>query len=107
MQMSSVRKGGASSPRKDGSTSPSTEDHGSVLDVSAVPSTYKTRLLTKRTEQYALTEASYVIVKLLQRFDTLENADPGPYPGSQPVMDHSLTMAHWNGVHVRLCSRGQ
>ncbi|KAL1999931.1 hypothetical protein VTN02DRAFT_3787 [Thermoascus thermophilus] len=58
-------------------------------------------------QQYALTEASYVIVKLLQRFDTLENADPGPYPGSQPVLDHSLTMTHWNGVHVRLYSRGQ
>jgi hypothetical protein len=57
---------------------------------------------TKTTEQYALTEASYVIVKLLQRFDTLENADTGPDLGTHPVMNHALTMAHENGVHVRL-----
>lgn len=55
-------------------------------------------------EQYALTEASYVVVKLLQRFDTLENADEGPDLDTRPVMNHTLTMAHANGVRVRLYS---
>ncbi|KAJ9311861.1 hypothetical protein DTO271D3_7855 [Paecilomyces variotii] len=53
-------------------------------------------------QQYALTEASYVIIKLLQRFQTLENADPGPDRGSRPIMNHTLTQAHDKGVHVRL-----
>lgn len=53
-------------------------------------------------QQYALTEASYVIIKLLQRFQTLENADKGPDLGGSPIMNHTLTQAHDKGVHVRL-----
>lgn len=53
-------------------------------------------------QQYALTEAAYIIVKLLQRFDVLENADPDPDLGTRPVMALSLTMSHARGVRVRL-----
>ncbi|KAL3474244.1 cytochrome P450 [Aspergillus californicus] len=50
-------------------------------------------------QQYALTEASYTMVKLMQRFTTLENGDPGL---TAPIIASSLTMAHGGGVMVRL-----
>lgn len=50
-------------------------------------------------QQYALTEAGYVLVRLAQMFDTLENADDKPEP---PVKQHALTMSHLTGVHVKL-----
>ena len=97
------------------------EGRESVLDVSGQPQRpclptlpripyllyFITDTNTKITEQYALMEASYTIVKLLQRFDTLENAERGPDLGTNPVMQHRLTMSHANGVHVRLFSAGQ
>jgi hypothetical protein len=53
-------------------------------------------------EQYALTEASYTVVRLLQRFDTLENADP--HPRQEPIKRSNLTMMHDLGVPVKLYS---
>ena len=55
-------------------------------------------LISFCTEQFALTEASYVIVRLLQRFDKLENLE------TDPVTRHNLTLTNCsgNGVKVRL-----
>lgn len=49
-------------------------------------------------EQFALTEASYVTVRLLQRFDNIENME------TDPVVRHNLTLTNCsaNGVKVRL-----
>ncbi|RAK96990.1 cytochrome P450 [Aspergillus ibericus CBS 121593] len=52
-------------------------------------------------QQYALTEASYTLVKLLQRFDRIENADPDLV---EPVIQSSLTLSHDRGVNIRLYS---
>ncbi|OJJ76856.1 hypothetical protein ASPBRDRAFT_114633 [Aspergillus brasiliensis CBS 101740] len=52
-------------------------------------------------QQYALTEASYTMVKLLQRFNRIENADPGMV---EPIINSSLTLSHDRGVHIRLFS---
>ena len=53
-------------------------------------------------EQYALTEASYTVVRLMQHFDTLENADP--HPREEPIKLSNLTMMHDAGVPVRIYS---
>ncbi|KAL2866907.1 cytochrome P450 [Aspergillus lucknowensis] len=50
-------------------------------------------------QQYALTEASYTMVKLLQRFTTVENGDPGI---KEPIIVSTLTLSHGDGVNVRL-----
>ncbi|KAJ9218941.1 hypothetical protein DTO207G8_9094 [Paecilomyces variotii] len=55
-------------------------------------------------QQYALTEASYTIVKLMQHFDTVENAD---LDLEQPVLVSNLTMSHDRGVNVRLYNSGK
>ncbi|KZF26941.1 cytochrome P450 [Xylona heveae TC161] len=49
-------------------------------------------------QQFALTEASYVTVRLLQRFDTMESVD------KDEVVRHNLTLINRiaNGVKVRL-----
>ncbi|KAL2072294.1 hypothetical protein VTL71DRAFT_11637 [Oculimacula yallundae] len=49
-------------------------------------------------QQFALTESSYVTVRLLQRFDKLENLD------TDPIIRHnlSLTNCSGNGVQVRV-----
>lgn len=87
-----------------GSTSLSTAGRGSVWGV-CHPSFWHWHLgkfaTDDGTEQYALTEASYTLVKLMQRFDTLENADPH---AGDPVLVSSLTMSHDRGVLVRLYS---
>lgn len=57
--------------------------------------------LTIASEQYALTEASYVLVRLLQKFDTLENAQPELI---EPAIKFSLTISHEEGVRIRLYS---
>lgn len=51
-------------------------------------------------EQYALTEASYTVARLMQHFDRLENADPNPR--DEPVKHSALTMSHDQHVLVRL-----
>ena len=51
-------------------------------------------------EQYALTEASYTVVRLLQHFDCLESADPDPR--LEPIKQSNLTMMHDHGVPVKL-----
>ena len=49
-------------------------------------------------QQFALTEASYVTVRLLQRFDKMENLE------TDPIVKHNLTLTNCsgNGVKVRL-----
>lgn len=42
-------------------------------------------------------------MKLLQHFDTLENADPTLL---RPVIQSNLTMSHETGVNVRLYRAG-
>lgn len=54
-------------------------------------------------QQYALTEAGYTLARLVQLYDTLENADIRPEP---PVKLHALTMSHLTGVEVRLYNKG-
>jgi cytochrome P450 len=51
-------------------------------------------------QQYALTEASYTVVRLLQHFDYLESADPDPR--LEPIKQSNLTMMHDHGVPVKL-----
>ncbi|KAH8691466.1 putative cytochrome P450 alkane hydroxylase [Talaromyces proteolyticus] len=53
-------------------------------------------------QQYALTEASYTIVRLMQHFDTLKNADPDTR--KEPVLLSNLTLSHDQGVLVNLFS---
>ncbi|KAJ5726825.1 Cytochrome P450 E-class CYP52 [Penicillium malachiteum] len=53
-------------------------------------------------QQYALTEASYTVIRLMQHFDTLENADLNIR--EEPVKLSNLTMMHDEGVSVRLYS---
>ncbi|KAJ5691960.1 hypothetical protein N7462_001383 [Penicillium macrosclerotiorum] len=53
-------------------------------------------------QQYALTEASYTVVRLMQHFDSLENADPDPR--EEPIKQSNLTMMHDHGVPVKLYS---
>jgi len=55
-------------------------------------------MLTMRTEQFALTEASYVTVRLIQRFDRMENLDPE----LTPKHNLTLTSCSASGVQVRL-----
>jgi hypothetical protein len=43
-------------------------------------------------------------VRLMQHFDTLENADP--HPRSEPIKLSNLTMMHDLGVPVKLYSAG-
>lgn len=59
-------------------------------------------LTTNSLEQYALTEASYTVVRLMQHFDTLENADT--HPRQEPIKLSNLTMSHDLGVAIRLYS---
>ncbi|KAF9884392.1 Protein kinase alk2 [Aspergillus nanangensis] len=54
-------------------------------------------------QQYALTEASYTLVRLIQHFDRLENADPTLV---QPAIQSNLTMSHDAGVNIRLYRSG-
>jgi hypothetical protein len=48
-------------------------------------------------EQYALNEASFVIVKILQRFDNIEALDKGPI-----VKGMTVTLAPQNGVLIKM-----
>jgi cytochrome P450 len=48
-------------------------------------------------QQYALTVAAYVVVRMLQKFQKLESRDPGPW---KEMM--TLTCASLNGVKVAL-----
>lgn len=50
-------------------------------------------------QQFALTEISYTIVRLLQTFDKIESRDTAPYPPKKSV---HLTMCHQNGVFISL-----
>ncbi|KAK9478772.1 cytochrome P450 [Lipomyces japonicus] len=49
-------------------------------------------------QQYALTEAGYVITRLLQLFDTIQPGDDE----DKPLKKGLLTLSHVNGVHVSL-----
>ncbi|PYH47181.1 cytochrome P450 [Aspergillus saccharolyticus JOP 1030-1] len=50
-------------------------------------------------QQYALTEASYTLVRLLQQFDGIENAAPAV---EEPRIMSNLTLSHLHGVSIRL-----
>ncbi|KAL4942103.1 hypothetical protein BDV06DRAFT_170246 [Aspergillus oleicola] len=50
-------------------------------------------------QQYALTEASYTLVRLMQRFNRVDNGDPSL---KLPVIRSNLTTFHAEGVKVRL-----
>ncbi|KAL4918697.1 cytochrome P450 [Aspergillus aurantiobrunneus] len=51
-------------------------------------------------QQYALTEASYTMVRLIQRFSSVENGEPDL---EKPVILSNLTMSHGaEGVKIRL-----
>ncbi|KAL5340880.1 cytochrome P450 [Aspergillus crustosus] len=50
-------------------------------------------------QQYALTEVSYTLVRLMQRFLTLENGEPEII---EPVKQWKLNLVHAGGVKVRL-----
>ncbi|KAK6457023.1 cytochrome P450 52A6 [Scheffersomyces xylosifermentans] len=52
-------------------------------------------------QQFAITEASYIIVRLLQMFPNLVSKDQGIYPPRKAVQ---LTMCHQEGVHVQMTS---
>lgn len=56
-------------------------------------------------EQYALTEASYALVRLLQHFDTVENGDDVLGDNEDPILEANLTLSHVRGVWVRLYSK--
>ena len=47
-------------------------------------------------QQFALTEASYVIVRMMQRFDAVENMD------TTTKVEHNLTLTSCSGTGVRV-----
>ena len=53
-----------------------------------------------QTEQFALTEASYVTVRLLQEYSSLESRDPEPWREN-----FSMTCTSLGGCKVALSSR--
>ena len=60
---------------------------------------YLEREANVNVEQYALTEAAFVVVKLLQSFEAIESAMAMT---GDPLINTNLTMTHENGVHIRL-----
>lgn len=84
-----------------GNTFHSTADHAFVLAVSLPLICSSAHYWHSFPEQYALTEASYTMVKLLQRYNRIENADPDMV---EPIINSSLTLSHDRGVHIRLFS---
>lgn len=88
----------------DGSICPSMVARAFVLVVSykapLFSSPYDGLLADFHAEQYALTEASYTVVRLMQHFDCLENADPDTR--LEPIKNSNLTMMHDHGVPVKL-----
>jgi len=52
--------------------------------------------LTIFSEQFALTEASYVTVRLMQRFDKVVNREP------ETVVRHNLTLTSCSGNGVKV-----
>ncbi|CAH2351030.1 cytochrome P450 52A13 [[Candida] railenensis] len=50
-------------------------------------------------QQFALTEAAYIITRLVQLFPNLESRDDRPYPCAK---NEQLTMCHYDGVFVSL-----
>lgn len=54
----------------------------------------------KKTEQLALTEASYTTIRLIQEFSCIESRDDGPW---QELL--TLTMASRNGTKIMMTPR--
>ena len=48
-------------------------------------------------QRYALTEVGYVLVRMVQEFQTVESRDPGPW-----VENLTLTLCSFNGTKVAL-----
>ncbi|PYH48573.1 cytochrome P450 [Aspergillus saccharolyticus JOP 1030-1] len=53
-------------------------------------------------QHYAIAQTSYVLVKVMQRFNGLEPAQADQFPVTQPIIDEKLTTSHYDGVSVRL-----
>jgi cytochrome P450 len=47
-------------------------------------------------QQFALTESSYVTIRLLQRFDKMENLE------TDPVVRHNLTLTNCSALGVKV-----
>lgn len=55
------------------------------------------RIPTQNTEQFALTEASYTTIRLIQEFSRIESRDDGPW---EELL--TMTMASRNGTKVMM-----
>lgn len=55
-------------------------------------------------QQFALTEMGYIIARLVQEFETLENCDDHVGP---PALNHNLTMCHGYGVFLKMFREGE
>lgn len=98
---SSDPNAGKKTANEDGSIFPLTAVRESALAVSFSLLSRGLNFELTSAEQYALTEASFTIVKLLQRFDRIENGDPDLI---EPIQQTNLTLAHDRGVYIRLYS---
>ncbi|RAL15235.1 cytochrome P450 [Aspergillus homomorphus CBS 101889] len=56
-------------------------------------------------QQFAVTQASHLIFRLVQQFDCIESAKSGADYETNPPMRQTLTMCHENGVVVRMRRR--
>ena len=61
------------------------------------PELYRWIYLTYTTEQFALTEASYTTIRLMQEFKDVESRDPLPW-----IEWLTLTATGYNGAKVGL-----
>jgi hypothetical protein len=81
MRPNSARSGGQRVLVRAGTTFHSTAGRGSAWDVSSrdVVLCGLRYALTRVVEQYALTEASYTVLRILQKYESIEPADNIPY----------------------------
>lgn len=83
-----------------GSTYRSMEVPGYALAVSDPVSTLESMIADLGEEQFALTEASYITVRLMQEFDRIESRDAEPWREKL-----TLTCTGFNGCKVSLTTR--
>jgi hypothetical protein len=74
-----------------------------LMEQLSIQGYYVTNSTGTGTEQNALTDVSYVIVKFLQRFDVLSLGHDTSVQGA-PRLNNSLTMSFEDGVWIRLSS---
>ena len=73
-----------------------------VLDVSNQPCCRRRHSDQTKTEQFALTEATYALIRLVQEFVAVENRDDMPW---QEQLGITMTSAH--GAKVGLVPRSK